>query len=143
MIILDTNVLSELLRPTPFARIALWVEQQPRNEVFTTSVTEAEIFYGIELLPKGKRREALLAAAESMFSEDFAGQVIGFDSDAARAFSRVAAHRRGLGRPIAYPDGQIAAIANLYGAVVATRNVADFENCGIQVFNPWVEPSVV
>ncbi len=139
MIILDTNVLSELLRPTPFARIALWVEEQPRSEVFTTSITEAEIFYGIELLPKGKRREALLAAAESMFSEDFTGQVISFDSDAARAFSRVAARRRELGRPIAYPDGQIAAIANVYGAVVATRNVADFENCGIRIIDPWGE----
>ncbi|MGB7552763.1 MAG: type II toxin-antitoxin system VapC family toxin [Candidatus Korobacteraceae bacterium] len=143
MIILDTNVLSELLRPRPSARIALWVEEQPRNGVFTTSVTEAEIFYGIELLPKGKRREALLAAAEAMFSEDFAGQVISFDSDAARAYSRIAARRRGLGRPIAYPDGQIAAISNLYGAVVATRNVSDFENCGIQLVNPWTEPSPV
>lgn len=123
----------------PLQKIALWVEEQPRNEVFTTSITEAEIFYGIELLPKGKRREALLAAAESMFSEDFTGQVISFDSDAARAFSRVAARRRGLGRPIAYPDGQIAAIANLHGAVVATRNVADFENCGIRIIDPWGE----
>ena len=139
MIILDTNVLSELLRPKPSARIALWVEEQPRNEVFTTSVTEAEIFYDIELLPKGKRREALLAAAESMFSEDFAGQILSFDSDAARAYSRVAARRRGLGKPIAYPDGQIAAIANLYRAVVATRNVADFENCDIRIIDPWGE----
>jgi predicted nucleic acid-binding protein len=94
MIILDTNVISELMRAKPSAKVATWVAQQPGTELFTTSITEAEIFYGIELLGKGKRREGLLAAAEAMFSEDFAGRVFAFDSDAARVFAKIAAARR-------------------------------------------------
>ena len=99
MIILDTNVLSELMRPTPSPQVVAWVAKQPATELFTTSITEAEIFYGLELLTKGKRREGLLAAAEAMFAEDLADRVLGFDSDAARAFSKIAAHRRALDRP--------------------------------------------
>jgi len=105
MIILDTNVLSELMGPTPSARVVTWVAKQPAIELFTTSITEAEIFYGIELLTKGKRRQGLLAAAEAMFAEDLAGRIIGFESEAARVFSKVAAHRRALGRPISHADG--------------------------------------
>src|ERR1051325_9708517 len=89
MIILDTNVISELMRPKPSAQVVTWVAQQPGTEVFTTSITEAEIFYGIELLGRGKRREGLLAAAEGMFSEDFAGRVFVFDSDVARVFAKI------------------------------------------------------
>jgi predicted nucleic acid-binding protein len=137
MIILDTNVLSELMRPKPSPRVAAWVAKQPATELFTTSITEAEIFYGIELLTKGKRREGLLAAAEAMFAEDLAGRIFGFESDAARGFSKIAAHRRALGRPISHADAQIAAIANVRGAKLATRNVADFEDCGLDVVDPW------
>jgi toxin FitB len=86
MIILDTNVLSELMRPTPHPRVVAWIAKQSATELFTTSITEAEIFYGPELLAKGKRREGLLAAAEAMFAEDLADRVLGFDSPAARAF---------------------------------------------------------
>jgi predicted nucleic acid-binding protein len=137
MIILDTNVLSELMRPMPAPQVVSWVSKQPTNELFTTSITEAEIFYGIELLAKGKRREGLLAAADAMFDEDFAGRILDFDSDAARVFSRIAGRRRTLGKPISHPDAQIAAIAQLRGAVLATRNTADFANCGIRVLDPW------
>jgi predicted nucleic acid-binding protein len=87
------------------------VSKQPATELFTTSITEAEIFYGIELLAKSKRRSGLLAAAEAMFAEDFANRIFGFDSDAARVFSKIAAHRRALGRPIIHADALIAAIA--------------------------------
>ncbi len=137
MIILDTNVLSELMGPKPSAQVATWVAKQPATELFTTSITEAEIFYGIELLTKGKRREGLLAAAEGMFAEDLAGRIFGFESDAARVFSKIAAHRRALGRPISHADGQIAAIARVRGAKLATRNVADFEDCGLDIVDPW------
>ncbi|MBZ5550836.1 MAG: type II toxin-antitoxin system VapC family toxin [Acidobacteriia bacterium] len=137
MIIVDTNVLSELMRPKPSARVGAWVAKQPAAELFTTSITEAEIFYGIELLTKGKRREGLLAAAEAMFAEDFAGRVLGFESDAARIFSKIAVHRRALGKPISHADAQIAAIAQVRGAKLATRNVADFEDCGLDVVDPW------
>jgi toxin FitB len=137
MIILDTNVLSELMRAKPSPQIAAWVARQPASELFTTSITEAEIFYGIELLSKGKRRESLLAAAEAMFAEDFAGRIFGFESEAARAFSRIAARRGQLGRPISHTDAQIAAIAQVRRAKLATRNVADFADCGVEVVDPW------
>lgn len=139
MIILDTNVLSELMRPKPSAHVVLWVEKQPAAELFTTSITEAEIFYGIELLPKGKRREGLLATAEAMFADDFAGRILDFDSPAARAYSRIAAQRRALGKPISHLDAQIAAIAQRQRTALATRNVADFENCDIRIIDPWGE----
>ncbi len=137
MIILDTNVLSELMRPKPSPRVVAWVSKQPAAELFTTSITEAEIFYGIELLTKGKRREGLLAAAEAMFAEDFAGRVFGFESDAARVFSKIAADRRALGKPISHADAQIAAISQVRGAKLATRNTADFEDCGLAAVDPW------
>jgi predicted nucleic acid-binding protein len=137
MIILDTNVLSELMRPTPSPRVVTWVAKQPAAELFTTSITEAEIFYGIELLTKGKRREGLVAAAEAMFAEDLAGRIFGFESDAARVFSKIAANRRALGRPISHADAQIAAIAQVRAAKLATRNVADFEDCGLDIVDPW------
>jgi predicted nucleic acid-binding protein len=137
MIILDTNVIAELMRPKPSARVVVWVAKQRATELFTTSITEAEIFYGIELLAKGKRREGLLAAADAMFTEDLAGRIFGFESETARAFSKIAAHRRALGRPIRHADAQIAAIAQVRGARLATRNVADFEDCGLDVVNPW------
>lgn len=137
MIILDTNVLSEFMRPKPSARVASWVSKQPAAELFTTSITEAEIFYGIELLTNGKRREGLLAAAEAMFAQDLADRVFGFEGDAARVFSRIAANRRALGKPISHADAQIAAIAQVRRAKLATRNVDDFEDCGLDVVDPW------
>jgi len=140
MIILDTNVLSELMRPKPSARVLEWVAKQLATELFTTSVTEAEIFLGIELLAHGKRHEALLRAAEAMFLQDFGGRIFGFESEAARVFSRIASHRRGLGRPISHADAQIAAITKQQGAKLATRNVADFADCGIELINPWDAP---
>jgi toxin FitB len=137
MILLDTNVVSELMKPQPSPNVVDWVEKQPAGELFTTAITEAEIFYGIELLSKGKRREGLLAAAEAMFTEDFAGRVLGFESNATRDFSRIAAHRRTLGKPISHADAQIAAIARVHGAKLATRNTSDFADCDIAVDNPW------
>ncbi len=137
MIILDTNVLSELMRAKPSPNVVAWVAKQRAADLFATSITEAEIFYGIELLAKGKRREGLLAAAEAMFAEDLAGHVVGFESDAARMFSRIAADRRALGSPISHANAQIAAIARTRSAKLATRNVEDFEDCGLDIVDPW------
>lgn len=137
MIILDTNVVSELMRTQPSALVLSWVGNQPIWELCTTSISEAEVFYGIRLLPRGKRREALLSEAEGVFSEDLGGRVFTFDRDAARAFSEIGAHRRSLGRPINFADAQIASIARVNGATLATRDIADFEDCGIEVVNPW------
>jgi predicted nucleic acid-binding protein len=140
MIILDTNVISELMRPKPFPHVVAWVAKHAATELATTSITEAEILYGIAILKKSKRRDGLLAASEAMFAEDFAGRIFAFDSDAARVFSHIAAHRRALGRPISHPDAQIAAIAHTRGAKLATRNVEDFAECGLEVVNPWHGP---
>lgn len=137
MIILDTNVVSEPMKPAPAPGVHAWAKKRIPTELFTTSISEAEIFYGIELLRPGKRREALTASAEAMFAEEFAGRVIGFESRAARKFSRILAQRRAIGRPMSYADAQIAAIAQLFSATVATRNVADFRDCGVNVVDPW------
>ena len=139
MTILDTNVLSELMRPAPASRVSNWVAAQPAMELFTTSITEAEIFMGIELIPQGKRRDQLLRAAEGLFAEDLGGRIFGFESDAARLFSKIAAYRQLLGRPIGHADAQIAAITKLKRARLATRNTTDFDNCGIDLVNPWTE----
>jgi toxin FitB len=137
MIILDTNVLSEAMRPTPAREVLRWIADQPTSGLFTTSITQAEIMYGIELLPKGKRRVTLQSAVQALFEEDFAGRILPFDSDAARLFPAIAASRRTSGRPIAQWDAQIAAIALSRGATLATRNTGDFEHCGITLINPW------
>ena len=137
MIILDTNVLSELMRPKPSLRVSGWIAKQSATELFTTSITEAEIFFGIELLAEGKRREGLLRAAEDMFAEDLGGRVFGFESEAAHLFSTIAVHRRALGKPISHADAQIAAITRLRGAMLATCNVSDFDDCGVDLINPW------
>lgn len=139
MIILDTNVLSELMRPSPSPRVSAWIAKQATTELCTTSITEGEILYGIEILAKGRRREQLLTAADAMFNEDLAGGVHAFDSDAARVFSKIAARRRGLGRPISHADAQIAAIAYARNARLATRNVDDFQDCGIELVDPWTD----
>jgi predicted nucleic acid-binding protein len=137
MIILDTNVLSELMKSSPATLVFEWVAKQPSMELFTTSITETEILYGIELLTHGKRRQELLRAAEEMFNEDLGGRVLRFGSEAAGSFAEIAAHRRALGKPISHADAQIAAIARLTGAKLATRNLNDFADCGLNLVNPW------
>ena len=137
MIILDTNVLSELMRPDPAQKVVAWVASQPTASLFTTSITQAEILLGLMLLPLGRRRRALEAAATSMFEEDFGGRILGFGTDAAPRYAQIASDRRRAGRPISRFDAQIAAIARLAGAALATRNLGDFEGCGLSVVNPW------
>lgn len=139
MIVLDTNVISEAMAASPSPAVSRWLSDHPTPLLFTTTISVAEILYGIELLPKGKRRNALLVIAEGMFSKLFAGRVLAFDEAAARAFAPIAVNRRLSGRPITIFDAQIAAIAMANGAPVATRNTADFEQCGMRVINPWVD----
>jgi predicted nucleic acid-binding protein len=139
MTVLDTNVLSELLRPTPESRVVEWLSRLPRSSVFTTTITRGEILYGIRVLPKGKRRDALWDAAIEIFDIDLADQVLSFDSVAAGEFALISAARRASGRPIAQFDAQIAGIARSRGAMLATRNARDFEACGIDVVNPWTD----
>lgn len=137
MIVLDTNVLSEAIRPAPARRVLDWLAAQPSSRLFTTTVSEAEFLYGLALLPTGKRRASLEEAARRMFEEDFADRVLPFDRAAASAFAVIAAARRKRGQPISEFDAQIAAIAHTYGATVATRNVGDFRDCGVAIVDPW------
>lgn len=137
MIVLDTNILSELMRPEPDETVVSWVSQQPASSLFVTTITQAKIFYGLALLPRGRRRTTLTETVEQMFSEDFDQRVLSFDTSAARSYAAIVAGRRAAGRPISQSDAQIAAIALSYGAAAATRNVTDFEGCGVSVLNPW------
>lgn len=137
MVILDTNVISETMRPIPLAPVMGWLSQQPSDELYVTTVTLAEVLYGIELLPNGKRRNALEAGAERMFGQLLVGHILVFDEDAARAFAQIASRRKNQGRPMAEMDAQIVAIARSRGAALATRNTADFEGCGVRLINPW------
>jgi toxin FitB len=137
MIVLDTNVLSEVLRPEPEARVLAWLDEQPANSVFTTAITEGEILYGIRLLADGQRRRKLWDAATAIFDDDFVGRVLSFDGEAAGHYADIGASRRSAGRPISQFDATIAAITRSHGATLATRNAKDFEGCGIEVVNPW------
>lgn len=137
MIVLDTNVLSEMMRPTPSPAVEHWMGSRPAASLFISAITEAELRYGLALLPDGHRRRQLVAQAEAMLADDFAGRILPFDSSAASAYALIAAARRRAGRPISQADAQIAAIAASRGASLATRNVADFIDCGIDVVDPW------
>ena len=137
MIVLDTNVISELLRPAPSATVEAWLAAQDGAEVYFTAVGEAELRQGIALLPQGKRRASLSKAVEAMLEEDFRNRILPFDRAAARAYADITAERRAAGRPISQFDCQIAAIARSRLAAVATRNTADFSGCGIEVIDPW------
>lgn len=137
MIVLDTNVLSELVRPSPSAALEGWIGSLSPTSVFISAITEAELRYGLALLPRGRRQQQLLVQVEAILVEDFAGRILPFDSSAASAYAEIAAARRLTGRPISQADAQIAAITASRGASLATRNVADFLDCGIELIDPW------
>lgn len=137
MIILDTNIVSEMLRPAPEPRVEAWLAAQDGGQVYLTTISEAELRYGVGILANGKRRTALAEAIDAMLREDFRDRILPFDSAAAESYAVIAADRRGAGRPISQFDCQIAAIGRARGAAVATRNARDFEGCGIEVIDPW------
>ena len=135
--LLDTNVLSELLRAQPHPEVLAWFAEQPADSLFVSAVTQTEMLLGARLLPRSKRRQQLETALDTMFREDFAGRVLPFDSAAAAAYAAVVAARRSAGRPISQFDAQVAAIALSRRTGLATRNVSDFEECGPTPINPW------
>jgi len=137
VIVLDTNVLSEEIRQSPSPKVLRWFEEQDPVSVFTTAVTQAEMLYGLESLPVGRRRSTLQQAIEKMFEEEFLGRILPFDEDAARSFAKIVAARDALGRPISQFDAMIGAIAKSRRAALATRNVADFQGCGLRIIDPW------
>lgn len=140
MILLDTNVLSEFIRPQPSASVITWLDEQPAGEVCTSAISRVEIKLGLILMPAGKRQEALSKAAWAMFTEDFAGRCLPFDEDAARYYARIVSARMRAGRPIRVEDAQIAAIALAHRIPLATRNTTDFELIdGLEVVDPWTD----
>lgn len=136
MIILDTNVLSESVRPHPNPDVLRWLASKPASSIFTTAIAQAEILFGLEIMPQGKRRSEVVAAVTAILDVEFAGRILPFDNDAARAFAEISASRRVAGRRMSEFDAQIAAIARSLGAALATRNIADFEGCWLEVVNP-------
>ena len=138
MIVLDTNVISELLRPQPASQVENWFSDQEGAQLYFTTVGEAELRLGVALLPAGKRRSTLSRAIEDILNEDFFDRILSFDRAAAGAYAAIASDRRAVGRPISQFDCQIAAIARVNQAAIATRNTEAFSGCGITLINPWV-----
>jgi len=137
MIVLDTTVLSELMRLQPAPEVLAWLDRQPAEDLFVTAMAVAEILYGIERLPPGQRREELGAAAGRILADAFAGRVLAFDERAAVAYAAVVSAREQAGRPIGMADAQIAAICRAHDVALATRNTADFALLDISLINPW------
>ncbi len=140
MILLDTNVLSELMRPSPEPKVLQWLDSHPAMDVWISAVTVAEIRLGVALLPDGKRRALLSDLAERMFREDFSERCLPFDFSAAGEYASIVATRTRLGSPISVEDAQIAAIARGGGLALATRNTKDFSGIdGLVLVNPWAD----
>lgn len=138
-VLLDTNVLSELMRPQPSAIVLAWFAQQKEAEFYTSAITQAELLLGVALLLDGKRRDAFASAVEQMFEQDFVGHCLPFDEFAAHEYAALVAIRNKLGMPISTEDAQIAAIALRNGLTLATRNIKDFRKISeLVLVDPWL-----
>ncbi len=137
MILLDTNVLSELIRPEPDERVTQWLDSLDAAAVATTAITAAELLYGVARLPAGRRKERLSEAIRGLIEEDFEGRVEAFDAPAATHYADIVSDRETAGRPISVADAQIAAICRKLEATLATRNTSDFKDTGIELLDPW------
>lgn len=137
MFVLDTHVISELFKPQPDSKVMAWVAQLSGDELFTTAVTRGELLFGVYCMPDGRRRSDLLQKLTVLFEQKLADHVLPYDGAAADAHAKIAAARRSQGRPVQMPDAMIAGIAHSRGAALATRNMRDFEGCGITLVDPW------
>ena len=137
MILLDTNVVSALMQREPDSVVVTWLDSQPPESIWTTSITVFEVRFGLEILASGRRRRSLEEAFARTLQEDFEGRVVPFDETAAQSAARIAAERRRLGRPVEIRDLQIAGIAAARKAAIATRNVRHFEGLGPELIDPW------
>jgi predicted nucleic acid-binding protein len=137
VILLDTNVISELVRPFPHPSVVAFVGSHAQENVFTAAICEAEIHYGLARLPAGRRRDDLTARIKAFLATGFQARILHFDSACAAVYGEIRSDREAAGKPIAVEDCMIAATARANGAIVATRNVADFQGCGIDIVSPW------
>ena len=138
MVLLDTNVLSELMRPDPNEGVVRWIDEQPDDEVWVSAVTVGEIQLGVALLPQGRRKQLLTKIADQMLKEEFSEKCLPFDFEAAGEYAKIVASRNHQGRPVTVEDAQIAAIAITADIVLATRNTKDFLGIeGLKLINPW------
>ncbi len=137
MIVLDTNVLSALMRAQPDPKVVQWLDRQPAESIWTTSITLFESRYGLALMPECKRRTLLEEVFESILSEDLQGRILDFDQAAAERAALIAARRKGEGQPVDIRDTQIAAICEVRNATLATRNTRHFSDLMTPVINPW------
>lgn len=139
MILLDTNVLSALMQREPEPAVVAWLDRQPAESVWTTSITVFEVRMGLEILAQGRRRRSLERAFTEALAEDLEHRVAVFDESAAEAVGRLAAERRRSGRPVEIRDVQIAGIATARKATLATRNLRHFEDLGLKLVDPWAD----
>jgi hypothetical protein len=137
VIVLDTNIISELTRQAPTAGVISWLDSLTAAEVATTAITAAELLYGVARMPAGHRKTELATAVNGLLRDDFEGRVLPFDEPAAQRYADIVTRREQLGRPIGTADAQIAAICRTIEATLATRNTNDFEEAGIELINPW------
>lgn len=137
MILLDTNVISELVRPLPDPAVVTFVGGQALEAVFTAAICEAEIHYGLARMLPGRRRDDLTARITAFLATGFQARILHFDSACAALYGEIRSHREAAGKPIAVEDCMIAATARAHGAIVATRNVPDFQDCGVEIVSPW------
>lgn len=137
MIILDTNVISELARANPSPAVVVWLDRQPATELHLTAITVGELSFGLARLPPGRRQRELAARVDRLIDELFAGRILPYGAEAGRHFGMLAAQRERAGRPISMADGQIAAVSLHHDATLATRNVRDFTLTVPNVIDPW------
>jgi len=137
MIVLDTNVLSEIIRPHPNENVERWWKAQPSSRLFATSIARAELLSGVGLMPTGKRKTMTLFSIVGILDDVLDQRVLNFDRDAADAYAEILPIRRRSGKPISPLDAMIAAITKSRGAMLATRNTKDFMDCGVELINPW------
>jgi len=137
MIVLDTNVVSEAMKPSAHPAVAEWLNRQAAETLFLTSVTLAELLYGISALPTGRRKEVLADTLDRLLLELYGDRILPFDADAARCYAQLVTKARAAGKGFPTPDGYIAAIARAKGFIVATRDTSPFEAAGVSTINPW------
>jgi len=137
MILLDTNIVSEFMRQKPNANVIAWLNQQHSSQLFLSSISIAEIGYGLFLLPDGKRKKQLQSQFNKFTQKAFSQRILDFTEESAKVYAKVMGKSRQAGRPMSVPDGQIASIALTQGYILATRNIKDFDGCGVELFNPF------